>query len=470
VEPARQRKVFLQTFGCQMNAYDSARMLEQLRGEGYVCVDSPRQADLILLNTCAIRDKAEHKVYSLLGTLGGIKRARPAVTIAVGGCVSQQRGEEILRRVREVDVVFGPDHVFDLPALLDAAEGGARVVRTEWRHRTARVANFVPDLPPLPAPAPAPAPEGAPAPGPAPAWRGLDGAGEVKAGLAITKGCNNFCTFCVVPYTRGREVSREPDNIVAEARALAARGVREITLLGQNVNSYKAGGVNFVELLRRLNEVPGLARLRYTSPHPKDFREELARAHAELPKLCEHVHLPVQSGSDRILAAMRRNHGIAAYLEQMAMIRSHVPQVALSTDLIVGFPGETEEDFEATLALVRTVRFDQVYAFKYSPRSGTPAATLPGQVPEPVRAGRLERLFALHDEIVRERNAALVGSRQEVLVEGPHPRGGAVTGRTRGNKPVMLVDSPREPGALVPVQVVAARKYSLVARDASRDC
>jgi tRNA-2-methylthio-N6-dimethylallyladenosine synthase len=443
---ARRPRVFLQTFGCQMNAYDSAKMLELLRGQDFEPVDSPRLADLILVNTCAIREKSEHKVYSLLGKLGGLKRARPGVVIGVGGCVSQQRGAEILERVAEVDLVFGPDHAFALPALLDEVRQGRRVVHTEWRHPRQRVANFVPDF------------------GPA-----VGSAGEVKAGLAITKGCNNFCTFCVVPHTRGREVSREPDNILAEARALAARGVREITLLGQNVNSYRAGGVNFVELLRRLDALEGLERIRYTSPHPKDFRSELAQAHAELPKLCEHVHLPVQSGSDRILRAMRRNHDIATYLGKMAMIRERVPEIALSTDIIVGFPGEEEADFEATLDVLRTVRFDQVYAFKFSPRSGTPAATLPGQVPEPVRAERLQRLFDLHGQIVQERNAALVGSRQEVLVEGTHPRGGALSGRTRGNKPVMLLDSACRPGDLVPVDIVAARKFSLVARDVSRD-
>jgi tRNA-2-methylthio-N6-dimethylallyladenosine synthase len=223
-----------------------------------------------------------------------------------------------------------------------------------------------------------------------------------------------------------------------------------------------------VELLRRLDALEGLERIRYTSPHPKDFHEELAQAHAALPKLCEHVHLPFQSGSDRIPKAMRRNHGIASYLDKMAMIRAHVPGVALSTDIIVGFPGEDEADFQATLDVVRTVRFDQIYAFKFSPRSGTPAAELPQQVPEPVRSERLERLFALHEEIVQERNAALIGTRQEVLVEGPHPRG-SMTGRTRGNKPVVLLDGPHRPGDLVPVDIVAARKYSLVARDAPRD-
>jgi tRNA-2-methylthio-N6-dimethylallyladenosine synthase len=440
------RKVYLQTFGCQMNAYDSARMLEQLRGERYEQVASPREADLILVNTCAIREKSEHKVYSLLGNLGELKRSRPGLTIGVGGCVAQQRGGEILARVPAVDVVFGTDNLFALPEMLRETRAGKRLVRTEWHDRRVRVANFIPDFSgdnPVP--------------------------GEVKAGLAITKGCNNYCSFCVVPYTRGREVSREPDNILAEAGRMARRGVRDITLLGQNVNSYRANGVRFVDLLRRLNGLEGLARIRYTSPHPKDFDEALVEAHAELPKLCEHVHLPVQSGSNRILKAMRRNHTIESYLAKLALLRDRVPGVALSTDLIVGFPGEREGDFEETLEVVREVRFDQIYAFKFSPRSQTPAAELADQVPEPERAARLARLFALHEAILLERNRAMVGSLQEVLLEGPHPRGGgAWSGRTRGNKSVMVNEGHGSAGELVTVEIVAARKFSLIGRDANR--
>ncbi len=264
-------------------------------------------------------------------------------------------------------------------------------------------------------------------------------------------------------------MSREADNILAEAAALVARGTREITLLGQNVNSYKANGVNFVDLLQRLHALPGLERIRYTSPHPKDFDAALVDAHAALPKLCEHVHLPFQSGSNRILKAMRRNHEIATFLEKIALLRERVPTVALSTDIIVGFPGETEADFEATLAVMRAVRFDHIYAFKFSPRSDTPAATLPGQVPERIRAERLQRLFAVHETILQERQQALIGTRQEVLLEGPHPRGGGMSGRSRGNKSIMVVDCAGEPGALVPVEVVAARKFSLVAREVRGD-
>ena len=444
---SQPKSVYIKTFGCQMNDYDSAKMLEQLRGENYLPVESPRDADLILVNTCAIREKSEHKVYSLLGSLGEIKRSRPDVVIGVGGCVSQQRGDEILKRVRSVDMVFGTDNLFELPEMLREVAGGNRVVRTAWHDRKRKVDNFIPDF-------------------------RLDAASlpkaaqSVKACLAITKGCNNYCTFCVVPYTRGREVSREPDNILAEAQALVDNGAREITLLGQNVNSYKTGSARFVDLLEQLNGIGGLARIRYTSPHPKDFGEELAAAHARLPKLCEYIHLPVQSGSNRILKAMRRNHTIESYLDKVTMIREKVPAMALSTDIIVGFPGETGQDFEDTLSLMRQVRFDHLFAFKFSPRSDTPAADYRHQVPEGVRAERLARLFELHEVIRKERSEALIGTRQEVLVEGPHPREtGAVTGRTRGNKPVTIPRRSAEPGELVPVTIVALRHQSLVGRE-----
>ncbi len=473
--------VYIQTFGCQMNVYDTAKILEHLRGENYVPVASPRGADLILVNTCAIREKSEHKVYSLLGRLSGIKASRPEVVIGVGGCVSQQRGGEILQKARSVDLVFGTDNLFELPEMLAEVAAGGRPVRTEWRHRKQKVANFIPDFP---APAKVAgavagaveqgAGQGATANTAADAGNaGFAGfaESEIKTGLVITKGCNNFCTFCVVPYTRGREVSREAGNILAEARAMVARGVREITLLGQNVNSYQANGINFVELLHGLNDVQGLERIRYTSPHPKDFNEGLLKAHGELEKLCEHVHLPVQSGSDRILKAMRRNHKVDTFLEKTAMIRREIPGAAISTDIIVGFPGEEECDFQDTLRLVHEVEFNHLYAFKYSPRTGTPAAGMPGQVPEPVRAERLERLFEAHHGHVRKHNRALIGSRQQILLEAPHPREeGAMNGRTRGNKPVMVMDSNCEPGGLVNVEIVAARKYSLVAREPSRGC
>jgi tRNA-2-methylthio-N6-dimethylallyladenosine synthase len=444
-----EKTVFIQTFGCQMNEYDTAKMLEILKRERYAAVDRPERADLILINTCAIRAKPEHKVYSLLGSLQGLKARRPQVVIGVAGCVAQQDGEKLLQRAPNVNLVFGTDNLFDLPEMLARVARGERVARTAWRPPKAPVENFVP-------------PEAIPASSGASAPRGALGP---KAHLAIMKGCNNMCTFCVVPYTRGREVSREPENILEEARALVRQGVKEITLLGQNVNSYKARGLQFVDLLHRLNDLPGLERIRYTSPHPKDFHEALARAHRELPKLCEHLHLPFQSGSDRILQAMRRNHGIATYLDKLALVRALVPGIALSTDIIVGFPGETEEDFQATLDVVRKVRFDHLYAFKFSPRAITPAAKLSDQVPEPVKAERLSRLLSLHQRQVQEINAGLIGSKQEVLVEGPHPRDPtARVGRTRGHKSTTIPGCQVEPGALVTTEIVAVRTFSLVGR------
>jgi tRNA-2-methylthio-N6-dimethylallyladenosine synthase len=470
--PGTPRGVYLQTFGCQMNEYDSAKLLEQLRSEGYRPVALPEQADLVLINTCAIREKSEHKLDSLLGTLAEGKARRPGQVLGVAGCVAQERGSALLKRARHVDFVLGTDNLFELPDALRRVQAGERVVRTQWhpadrlpQRGGKKVRNFIPPL----------AEAGAAEP-----WTDAAGALSVLAQLAITKGCDNFCTFCIVPYTRGREVCRDPDAILAEARALVARGVREITLLGQNVNSYRAGAVDFVGLLERLSPLEGLARLRYTSPHPKDFHERLARAHRDLPTLCEHLHLPVQSGSDRILRAMRRNHTLHDYLERIARARHWVPRLAVTTDLIVGFPGETESDFEATLDLMREVRFDQVYAFKFSPRLRTPAARLADQVPEPVKAERLARLLDLHVSIVQELHAARVGSRQEVLVEGPARVGGgaaargtaagggvadgALTGRTRGNTQTTVLDCTAPVGSLVPVDIVAARRFALIAR------
>ena len=438
------KKVFLQTFGCQMNVYDSGKILEQLHTLDYIPTENPAQADLILINTCAIREKSEHKVYSLLGRLGEIKNTNPGLKIGVGGCVAQQRGGEILQRAGRVDLVFGTDNIFELPELLARAGNGERPVRTEWHSRKKKIDNFIPDLPEVSLPV-----------------------SPVRSSLVITKGCNNFCTFCVVPYTRGREVSREPENIVAEATRLVRRGTKEITLLGQNVNSYKAGDVKFVDLLYQLHEVEGLERIRYTSPHPKDFAESLAEAHRDLPKLCEHLHLPFQSGSDRILKAMRRNHKIADYLNKMEMVKRTVPGIALSSDIIVGFPGETDEDFQRTLEVIGKVRFDHIYAFKFSPRSDTPAAEYDGQVSESSKTDRLARVLALHEEQLREINGAMVGSRQQILLEGPHPRdAGAMTGRTRGNKSTTVVDCRRQPGETIDVEIVATRKYSLVGREA----
>ena len=440
-----QRKVHIATFGCQMNEYDSDKMLEILNQENYQYTDEAREADLILLNTCSVRDKAEQKVYSLLGRLRKLKRTNPKLKIGVGGCVAQQEGQQILARERSVDLVFGTDNLFELPELLAEVAQGERIARTNRVAPRQKVRNFNPEE------------------------VSLSKGANLKAHLAITKGCNNFCSFCIVPVTRGLEVSREPANILQEARNLVAQGVREICLLGQNVNSYKADGVNFVELLRRMDKIEGLQRIRFTSPHPKDFREELAEGFAELPSLCEQLHLPLQSGSDRVLRRMRRWYTLEKYLEKVALYRRYVPQGTLSTDMIVGFPGETEEDFERTLQAIQTVHYDQIFAFKYSPRPDTPAAEYSGQLPEEVKIERLRRLLELQEPIVKAKNKALIGSSQEVLVEGPYLKDpNRLNGRSRGYHSVAIANCVAEPGKLVPVRITGAKTYLLEAEPLSK--
>ncbi|MBF0238045.1 MAG: tRNA (N6-isopentenyl adenosine(37)-C2)-methylthiotransferase MiaB [SAR324 cluster bacterium] len=436
------KKVNIQTFGCQMNEYDSEKMAEILKQQNYVYTDQTEDADLILLNTCSVRDKAEQKVYSMLGRLKMLKEKHPGLIIGVGGCVAQQEGETILKRAKSVDMVFGTDNLFDLPEMLEQVRQGKRVLRTERKEYKQKVRNFIPETlfhsPPGP---------------------------QFKSHISITKGCNNFCTFCIVPVTRGLEVSREPENIIEEARKLVSEGIVEICLLGQNVNSYKANGVDFVELLRQLDALPGLSRLRFISPHPKDFQEDLARAFVELPSLCEHMHLPIQSGSNKILKSMRRHYTLEEFMEKVHLLRSHLPEAAISTDLIVGFPGETDEDFQCSVKAMELARFDQVYSFKYSPRPGTPAATFDEQVPEEVKNERLRIVLELHEKIIGEKYQAMIGTTQEVLLEGFHPKfSQCPTGKTRGNHSIMLEDSTGKPGDILNVIITEAKLYSLVGK------
>ncbi len=437
---ANGKKVFIQTYGCQMNEYDTDKMFEVLRHENYFHTDSQEDADLIILNTCSIREKAEHKVYSELGRLRDLKSANPELKIGVGGCVAQQEGEAILRRDSNVDFVFGTDNLFELPRMLRKVHKGGKITKTQ-RYDRQKVRNFIPEY----------------------TYQKLQHSG-IKAHLTITKGCNNYCSFCVVPVTRGQEVSREPDQIIAEAERLVSTGTREICLLGQNVNSYKANGVDFVELLQRLDKLDGLQRLRFISPHPKDFHEKLADAIASLPSLCEQLHLPLQSGSDRILRRMRRWYKMETYYQKVAMLRERLPEATLSTDLIVGFPGETDEEFEMTIDAVRKIRFDLIYSFKYSPRPGTRATDYPGHLSESVKSERLKILLEIQEKIVREKLQALVGTDQEVLIEGNHHRkANTVAGRTRGNHPVFIKNSNKKTGDLMSVLITNANQNSLEA-------
>jgi len=423
-----------------MNEHDSHRMTAILRGEGYDLVEDPTQADLILLNTCSVRQKPEDKVFSLLGTIREQKKTNPGLIIGVAGCVAQQEGEAILKREKSVDLVFGPDNFFRLPEMIASVKEGERVCETKWMPRDHKIQNFVPEE-----------------------WVERGHVEGIKAYIAITKGCNNMCTFCIVPFTRGREVSRESENILREARSLVDRGAKEIWLLGQNVNSYRAASdYRFYELLDEVAEIDGLERIRFTSPHPKDWNNDLSQLMAAKPRICKQLHLPFQSGSDRILAAMRRNHTLDEYLEKIQYLQRIVPQVEISSDLIVGFPGETEADFEDTLRALRTVRFAQVFPFKYSPRPGTAASDLQDDVPREVKEERLARVIALQREIELEMLAALQGTTQEVLIDAANPRKrGVMNGRTNGYRPVEIESADLEIGDLVQVRIQGNRGYWL---------
>jgi tRNA-2-methylthio-N6-dimethylallyladenosine synthase len=429
------RKAFIKSYGCQMNVYDAERMAELLAGQGYAPTDTPEDADLVLLNTCHIREKAAEKVYSDLGRLRPLKAANPDLRIGVAGCVAQAEGAEILARAPLVDLVVGPQTYHRLPALLDRVGRGERPVETEF--------------PPEDKFAHISAPR---------ATRGP------VAFLTVQEGCDKFCSFCVVPYTRGAEVSRPAARLLAEARDLVARGVREIALLGQNVNAYHGQGPDgrdwsLARLISEIARIDGLLRLRYTTSHPSDMADDLIEAHAANPALMPYLHLPVQSGADRVLKAMNRKHTAEDYLRLIARLRAARPDLALSSDFIVGFPGETEAEFDATLDLIRAVGFASAYSFKYSPRPGTPAAEKP-QLPPEVVDDRLQRLQALLTDQQRAAQAAMVGRTVGVLFEKPGRMEGQMTGKSDHLMAVHVTGSVA-PGTLAPVRILAASTNSL---------
>jgi tRNA-2-methylthio-N6-dimethylallyladenosine synthase len=431
------KRYHVTTFGCQMNEHDSERMKGMLESLGYAEAGAPADADLILFNTCSIREKADERFVAHLEQAKGLKRADPERVIGVGGCWAQSVKDDVFRRFPYVDVAFGPGQVHKLAEFLTSESLTAQGF-FEFEGFTGHL----------------------------PAKRARDFQGWVQ----ISVGCNMNCSYCIVPSTRGREVSRPLDELVAEVGQMAADGVREVTLLGQNVNAYGRdlrggrgrGPATFAELLQALDPVPGLERVRYTSPHPKDMREDVVRAHAELRTVCEHVHLPLQAGSSRILKAMRRTYTRERYLDRVALIREHVPDVALTTDVIVGFPGETEADFAQTLEVCEEVGFDGAFTFIYSPRRGTEAATLTeGLVPHGVAVQRMERLLEVVQRRARERAQRFVGRELEVLVEGPSRTDPArLRGRTRHNK-VVNFEGVAGPGDLVPVHITAATSQTL---------
>jgi tRNA-2-methylthio-N6-dimethylallyladenosine synthase len=446
----QSKKVFVKTYGCQMNVYDSERMGDALARDGYQTVDTVEAADLILINTCHIREKAAEKVYSQLGRLAKLKRQRNAeggdLMVAVAGCVAQAEGQEIIRRAPVVDVVIGPQTYHRLPEALARARNGESVVETEFPAED----KF----------------DGLPnAPEKAIRARG------VAAFLTVQEGCDKFCTFCVVPYTRGAEVSRPVDRILGEAERLAGAGVREITLLGQNVNAWHGKGAHgrewgLGELVRRLATIDGIDRIRYTTSHPRDMDDALIAAHRDLPELMPYLHLPVQAGSDRILKAMNRRHTAAEYVNLVGRIRAARPDIALSGDFIVGFPGETDADFEDTMRLVREVRYASAFTFKYSIRPGTPGADMDDQVDEAVKTERLARLQDLINEQTRAFGRECVGKVVDLLLEKPGRNTGQLIGRSPWLQPVIVDAKLGEIGDIVRVRITQPGTTGLYAEPA----
>ncbi len=415
--------VYIETYGCQMNVSDSELMLGRLAEYGYVAVAAPDGADVILVNTCAIRDHAEQRV---IGRLGELKRhMKPGSVVGVTGCMAQRLGPALLERARHVSLVIGPDGYRALPSLIEGARRGQRVAAVDFDLEE-HYEDFTP--------------------------RRFNG---VRAWVPVQRGCDYRCTYCIVPMTRGPERSRRLDEVIRETRQIASEGISEVTLLGQTVNSYTDGTHDFADLLRAVGAVDGIRRVRFTSPHPNDFSDRVIAAMAETPEVCEHVHLPMQSGSSRTLKRMLRRYTREGYLQCVQRLRSAIPGLAVTTDIIVAFPGETDEDFEETLSVVREVEFDDAFTFRFSPRDGTPATRLPEDlcVPDEVATARLDRLIALVRDTARARNMAMLGTRHEVLLEKVSRRGTLLQGRTRDHRTVLVPGDESMIGRYVPVEL-----------------
>jgi tRNA-2-methylthio-N6-dimethylallyladenosine synthase len=425
-----QKSVFIYTYGCQMNVHDSEKMLGVLSESGYVEAEGAESADLIIFNTCAIRAKAQQKFYSQLGRTKLIKRKRPALKIAVAGCVAQDEKRSLFTKAPFLDFILGPQNIH----LLDDMIAGTQTAALEdnpgigLQELSARRQS------------------------------------RLKAWVSIMYGCNNFCSYCIVPYTRGREVSRPSSSILSEVRSLRAEGYKEVTLLGQNVNSYKSD-LDFSGLLRRIDST-NIERIRFVTSHPRDLSLDLIDAMAELPNVCEHIHLPIQSGSDRILKLMNRGYTCGDYMKKVEMLRDEIPGVAITTDVIAGFPGETNRDHEDTIRALREIEFDGIFAFKFSPRQGTRAYNLDEQVPDTSKAERLNAILHLQEEITYRKNKLLEGTIQEILIEGPSETDTEMLiGRTRTNKIVTIRDLHEREGAFTKVMIERARQHSLCGKN-----
>lgn len=433
----QDKLVYVETFGCQMNVSDSEKIVTLLRGLGYNPTTESSRADLIILNTCSVRAKAEQKVYNILNNYKGLKRQNRRLILGVGGCVAQQEGERLLAKVPHLDLVFGTHNLHQLPALVRGAEAGQRQAEVAFIDTETRLNLFPAD----------------------------ETEGGVTRFVTVMQGCDNFCAYCIVPHVRGREISRRSADILDEIAAMTGRGVKEVTLLGQNVNSYglkSEGELDFAGLLRSVAAIDGIERIRFTTSHPKDISPGLIACFAELPKLCSHIHLPAQAGSDVVLSRMDRGYSRTEYLAKIAALRRARPDIHITGDMIVGFPGETDADFAETLSLMEEVRYADLFSFIYSVRPGTKAAGYDDELPREVKQERLLQLQNLQRTITLELNRSLVGLNQEVLVEGVSKRGDQLYGRSSGNRIVNFAGAEELIGSLVPVTITRAYQNSLL--------
>jgi len=433
----KNKYLYIETFGCQMNVHDSEQMAVLLADVGYKLTENSQQADLILINTCSIREKAEQKAFSELGRLMKLKEENPNLMIGFAGCLAQHLGKKVHSRVKNVDLVFGTHNIHQLPELVEAVEKGRKkITQIDFSSEIHSLNIFAP--PPK---------------------------GSLCSFVSIMQGCDNYCAYCVVPYLRGPEMSRTPEDIVDEIQKLTKHGVEEVTLLGQNVNSYGKKldhGCNFVSLINNISNINGIDRIRFTTSHPKDLSDELIDCFAGVPKLCAHIHLPVQSGSNRILRLMNRGYSVEEYLRKIDRLRDICPQISITSDIIVGFPGETQKDYQETIDMMEKIRFDSVFSFKYSERKGTAAQTLPDKVPEAEKRQRLKELQALQDRHTQEKNTALEGSVQEVLVEGrSRDSEQDMMGRARSWRIVNFKGGPELIGKQVFVEITRGYLHSL---------
>ena len=432
-----EKLLYLETFGCQMNVSDSEKIISMLEGIGYKQTETPSRADMIILNTCCIRAKAEQKLFSYLGKLKGLKKQNERLIIGLGGCIAQQEGARLLGRFPYLDMVFGTHNLFSVPEMVRAAEKGFRMANVDFLDNEARLDLF---------------PQS-------------EDNGNAARFVTVMQGCDNYCTYCIVPYVRGREISRRSAEIIDEVRQLADKGVKEITLIGQNVNSYglkTPGEMDFPTLLHKVSAIDGIKRLRFTTSHPKDISESLIACFAELPKLCGHIHLPAQSGSDAVLARMERGYTRSQYLEKVAALKAARPGILITGDMIVGFPGESEDDFQQTLSMMEEVDYTDLFSFVFSVRSETKAAGFPDDLPYTVKLERLNRLQSLQKQVTLKHNKKFAGTLQEVLIEGKSKRGDQLFGRTDANRMVHFTADSSLIGSLVTLKIVKANQNSLL--------